>query len=123
MTTYELLLRFSGIRVDEAASFHEVDESLVRSWLDGSEDVPAEAMRALRDLIARQDRAAAEGLAVYRNLLAEHGRPAGIDQTVAKTVLGAQKRGWPTVSASEMVLARIIAGLDIDFKLVPDFPD
>lgn len=110
MTPYNLLRKLSGLSQAEAADFHKVRPDTVKSWCAGRNPTPAGAVDEIRDLIAKQERAAQEALALYREKLAEHGPPAALDLYLGD-------KSWPTRSAQEMALARVAASVDVPVNI------
>ena len=94
MTPYALLQKLSGLSNSEAAEFHGVRMDTVKRWSNGRDTPPDGVLDELRSLIQTQDKAAAEALAQYREMLAERGRPEAIDLTFPSTAEAAKARGW-----------------------------
>lgn len=110
MTPYALLLRLSGLSQREAATFHDVALDSVKSWCSNRRPTPPGAIEELRDLIAKQERAARVALAKYRELTADHGRP----ETVSLSIPAGD---WPAESAGQMALARVAAAIRSEVDL------
>jgi len=117
MTPYALLLKLSGLSQREAAEFHQVRVDSLKRWVNGRDPTPPGAVEELRDLIGKQERSASEALATYREMIAERGRPEAVSLTSAHSDEDAQARGWPTASAMDMVNARVVAALRLEFDL------
>ncbi len=112
MNTYALLLKLSGLSQREAATFHAVSLDSVKSWCSGRRATPAGAVNEMRGLIAKQERAANEALAKYREMVAAFGAP----KTVSLPIPAGD---WPCKSAGHMALARVAAAINAAIE-IPD---
>lgn len=116
MTPFNLLRQLAGLSLQKTADALNVRLDTVKSWDSGRRGSPDGALHELRALIARQERAAAEALA----LIAKQ-RPAELELGYAADDHEAQSLGWPCVGAQAAVLGRILAGApnDVKIHLVP----
>ena len=119
MTPFALLCRLAGLTHDEAATLCGVRGDSARQWATGRRTAPPNALGTLRDLIARQDRAAAEALAQIAALTAEHGAPDVVDLGYPADDHEARGMGWPCAGAWAAMAARVIAASPAPIALVP----
>ncbi len=117
MTRFSLLAALAGLSHREAAEFHRVRIDTVKSWAVGRNNCPPGPLAELRALIAAQERAARETLAII-----ERGKPDEIelgypsDDHEARSMPGG---GWPCVGAWAAMAARILAATDRPAHFVP----
>jgi hypothetical protein len=114
MTPYAALLALAGLSHREAADFHRVRPDTVSSWASGRRTAPDGAIAGVRDLIRRQERAAAEAVGLIRQKA-----PSEIELGVSADNSEAQTLGWPSARAHAAVLARVVASVDIPVRVVP----
>lgn len=124
MINYALLLQLSGLSQREAALFHDVRPDTVKSWSAGRNEAPAGAITELRDLIALQEKTAAETISLIANLalIANVARRADLDEIELGYPADdheAATLGWPCVSAWAAMAARVIAGCGAPVRLAP----
>jgi hypothetical protein len=97
-----LMLHRCGLTHNDAATWLGRDLKVVRKWLDGRFDIPADDWRQLVDLCARQDRAATQALAQIGT------RPASYKVLVAMTDEDAGLLGWPCAGAHLALIRRVV---------------
>ena len=113
-TTYALLLDRCGLSIREAAEFHDVRLDTVKSWSAGRNGVPPGAMAELRELYAKIETAAAEGLKVIREQRAKE-----VELGLASYDHESQSLGWPCVGAHRAVLGLVAARAKGVVMIVP----
>ena len=114
MTPFALLSSLAGLSHREAAEFLGVRLDTAKSWASGRNGCRAEVLGELRGLIALQERAARETLALIAaddSDVIEIGFPT--DDAEAASL------GWPGVGAWAAMAARVVAGTDRAVRLVP----
>lgn len=114
MTPFSLLESLAGLSHREARELLSVRLDTVKSWSSGRNRCPPGALAELKRLIARQERAAREALAMFERAKTaelELGYPADDDE--ARTL------GWPCVGAWGAMAARVIAGSPDPVSLAP----
>jgi hypothetical protein len=114
VTPFALLEQLAGLSHREAAEFHRVRLDSVKKWSTGDTRCPPGALAELRALIATQERAAREALAIIGGDdpdEIEIGHPA--DDAEARAL------GWPCVGAWSAMAARVLAAIDRPAMLVP----
>jgi hypothetical protein len=116
MTPFGALCALCGLSLNDASTWLKVRLDTAKSWSNGRRRAPQAIIEQLRDLHARQRRAALEGVAEIR---ARGGDGLeGVDLTLPATDIEAQARGWPCVGAMRAMLAIVVAetpGVDVDF--------
>ena len=121
MTPAALLIQLAGLSHREAADLLRVRLDTVKSWhrAHGANGTSDGILTELRALIAQQERAAAQAIAIMDGIAREHG-------TEAEGVIGypaddyeAQTLGWPCVGAWRAMAARVIAAAPVRIILVP----
>jgi transcriptional regulator with XRE-family HTH domain len=115
LTPFALLTRLAGLSLSEAARFLGVRRDTVNSWSSGRNRTPPGVLAQLRDLVAMQERAAAEAL----RLIASAESEAEIELGYPADDHEAQALGWPCVGAWFGMAARVVAGTDRPVILVP----
>lgn len=111
MNTYALLLALSGLSNGEAAAFHRVALQSVKNWTKGRDDTPPGILTEIRALIEQQERMADGILSIYREKVADHGKPDSIETTWDPSE-------WPCRSAAAMALARVAAEVSVPVRLI-----
>lgn len=127
MTPFALLAALAGLSHREASELLSVRLDTVKSWSSGRNRCPPGALAELKRLIARQERAAREALAMFeRAKTAEFERGATAARVIAEIELGypadddeARTLGWPCVGAWGAMAARVIAGSPAPVSLAP----
>lgn len=123
MTPFALLVSLAGLSHREAAAFHRVRLDTIRSVSTGRRSRASDGMiTELRRLIAAQERAAAENIAVIAARLTA-AEAAG--QPLDAVVIGfpsddheAQALGFPCVGAWQAMAARVVAWSPVPVRLV-----
>ena len=114
MNPFAILMNLAGLSQREAAAFLKVSPSSVDKMARGVRNAPDGVIDDLRDLIDKQETAADEALALIDEQDADEielGYPTDDHE--------AQSLGWPCVGAWKAMAARVIAGCDIQVRLVP----
>lgn len=111
MNAYALLRKLSGLSIGEAADYHGARADTVKRWNNGRDDPPAGVLVELRDLIEQQERMAAALLAIYREQVADRGKPEEIRTNW-------DPAEWPCRSAAAMALARVAAQVSVPVELL-----
>ena len=118
-TPFAILAALAGLSHREAAELLNVRPDTVKSWSAGRNRAPAGAVAELRNLIAKQERSAAEALTVAARLAGEHGAPDTLELGEPVDDEEARSMGWPCVGAWRAMAARVTAGATIDVAIVP----
>lgn len=119
-TPFALLNLLAGLSQREAAEYLCVRPDTVKSWCAGRNACPEGAHRDMRDLIAKQKRAAAEAIAQIKRLSLDHGSPDVIELAEPVDDDDAQAIGWPSVGAWRGMAARVVLGAPhVQFRIVP----
>jgi len=118
MTPFSLLRGLAGLSLAEAAEVLGVRLDSAKSWSSGRSACPEGALADLKSLIASQERAAAEALAMMREQAARFS-PGAIEIGAPREDAEAQRLGWPCVGAWGGMAARVIAAAPVPVKLVP----
>ena len=116
MTLFSLLESLGGISHREGAEFLDVRLDTVKSWAVGRNPAPPGALGEMKGLIAMQERAAREALAMIEReavdmIEIEIGYPADDNEALAL--------GWPCVGAWAAMAARVVASSERPVRLVP----
>ena len=114
MTPFALLAALAGLSHREASELLSVRLDTVKSWSSGRNRCPPGALAELKRLIARQERAAREALAMI-----ERGKPAEIELGYLADDDEARTLGWPCIGAWGAMAARVIAGSPAPVSLAP----
>ncbi|MDQ0507440.1 hypothetical protein [Xanthobacter agilis] len=114
MTPFGLLLQLSGLSQREAGAFLVISPSMIDKMTRGTRAASAGVMREMRDLIERQDEAAAQAIAQIA-----HMGPSEIELGYPADDHEAQALGWPCVGAWRGMAARVIAATTAPITLVP----
>ena len=114
MTPFALLESLAGLSHREAGEFHGVRIDTVKSWATGRNNCPPGPLGELRALIAMQERAACETLAIIKR-----GGAAEIELGYPSDDREARSLGWPCVGAWAAMAARIVAATELAARLVP----
>lgn len=92
----------------------------VNSWSSGRRTPPEGVIRQLRDLYARIEQAASQGLAGYADAIAQLGdAPDAIELGLAADDAEAQSIGWPCVGAMAAAFGLIAARAEVPVRIVP----
>lgn len=119
MTLFGILASLAGLSHREAALVCDVRLDTIKSWASGRNRTPPGALDELRDLIIRQERAAAEIVAQIARLAKSHGAADEIEIGYPADDHEAQSLGWPCVGAWAAIAARVIAAAPVQVALVP----
>lgn len=114
MTPFALLTSLAGLSHREAAEFLSVRLDTVKSWASGRNGCRDSVLGELRSLIALQERAARQALAIIRR-----GKPEEVELGFPADDAEACDLGWPCAGAWGAMAARVIAGTDRPVDLVP----
>lgn len=119
MIAFKLLVGLCGLTLRETAIFVGAGSDTVRSWSSGRNRCPENVISKLRELSARQERAARRVLHQVARL---ETRPEAIvlyhplDDEQARTI------DWPCVNAWSAMAARVVAGTSVRVLLTPSPP-
>lgn len=108
----QMMLHRCGLSHNDAATWLRRDLKVVRKWIDGRFEIPADDWQQLVGLCSRQDRAADEALTG----LGPTTRP--IKLLLARTLEDAQLLGWPCAGAHMAMLRRVLERAPKGVKLV-----
>lgn len=101
MTLFKLLLKSTGLSNSEVSKLLDVSLNTVKAWTRGKNPVPDRIIKELFELVDRQNRTAAKILKDNPNITKpELSYCADDDQ--------AQELGYPTKSAHDAMLRRVI---------------
>ena len=119
MVVFKLLVGLCGLTLRETAIFVGAGSDTVRSWSSGRNRCPESVISKLRELTARQERAARR---VLHHVARMDTRPETIVLHYPLDDEQAQAIDWPCVNAWSAVAARIIAGTSVRVLLTPAPP-
>lgn len=114
MTPFAILRTLAGLSIREASEFLNAQEDTAKKWNRGARNAPPGVINELRGLIAKQELAASEALALIGD-----GQPEVIELGYPSDDYEAKALGWPCAAAWGAVAARIMAGSNVTIKLVP----
>ena len=117
-----LMLARCGMSQTDAADYVGKDARVVRRWISGEYDIPAEHWQRREDLCARQDRAAAEALDLIGQQRHQLGETRTMTLPMARTDEDAERLGWPCVGAHVAVIRRIVERAPEGLRVVPVYP-
>lgn len=119
MTPFAAISTLAGLTLQEAGDLCGVRHDSARQWATGRRAAPPGAIDRLRDLIATQERVAAQTLAQIVARAQQHGARAEIEIGYPADDYEAQSLGFPCVGAWGAMAARVIAAAPITVILVP----
>lgn len=119
MIAFKLLVSLCGLTLRETAAYVGAGNDTARSWSSGRNRCPDNVISRLRELAARQERAARRILLRIAKL---DTRPAGIVLYYPADDEQARAIDWPCVNAWSAMAARIVAGTSMQVLLTPSPP-
>lgn len=120
MTPFEIrLLRARlGLSQTEAAALCGVQDRTWRRWEAGDRTPGPAQLEPAHALLARQDRAVREALALYARLSKASGAPDALELAWSPDEDEAAARGWPCANAWLAVLRRVAEAVPVPVRII-----
>ena len=117
MKTFKILLQSTGLSLREASRYLDVSYDSIKAWLYGKYNCPGGVILEMAVLCNKQGAAADAVL----DLIEENPDAQDVEIGYCADDHEAQGLGWPTKTAHDAVIRRVIEGCDdlLAIKLVP----